>query len=61
MLNCTPSAAPLPDIASKRFGRTRVRDAARFVRSVRQRTATDGTPRCAHRANALHAALHEQK
>ncbi|KMN54372.1 hypothetical protein VK92_27110 [Burkholderia sp. LK4] len=61
MPDCTPSAAPLPDIASKRFGRTRVLDAARFARSARQRTAADGTPRCAHRANALHAVPHGQK
>ncbi|RQZ60343.1 hypothetical protein DF057_16400 [Burkholderia cepacia] len=39
MLDCTPSAATLPDIASKRFGRTRVLDAARFARSARRQTA----------------------
>ncbi|CAG9273773.1 hypothetical protein BCEP4_860011 [Burkholderia cepacia] len=35
------SAAPLPDIASKRFGNTRVLDAARFARSARQRRLPD--------------------
>ncbi|MDW9246856.1 hypothetical protein C7S13_8218 [Burkholderia cepacia] len=35
------SAAPLPDIASKRFGRTRALDAARFARSARQRRLPD--------------------